>query len=416
MNGKLDRTGQLKLTPAQEAARDSVRQGIVLTLSAAVILTIIGVVMVFSATSVSSISEALVLDDPAARFFQAQRQLMFAIAGFVLVPIAIAIPPGFYKKMVWWLFGFGIVLQMLVLTPLARSEGGNTNWISLGGILLQPSEFLKLAAILFVSVMLGRLSREQMSQWREVIYPAGAGAVAALVAVLVGKDMGTALVYMCIFAVGFWMAGIPIKWVAAAGLFGSVAVLILVVLVPSRIQRITHYFENLWIMPDTILPTQSDHAMWAFGTGGFGGAGLGASREKWNYLAAAHNDFIFAVIGEELGLGGCLAVIILYCVLGYGLLKITLAHSKSWVRYFTGMAAIWLVGQAFLNMMVVTGVLPVFGVPLPFISQGGSALIACLLCVGVAISLALRQPGVMESFRLKGNLSFRSAATLRRPR
>ena len=140
--------------------------------------------------------------------------------------------------------------------------------------------------------------------------------------------------------------------------------------------------------------------------------GLGASREKWNYLPEAHNDFIFAVIGEELGLGGVLAIIILYGVLGYGLMRIVLVHQERWVRYFTGMIAIWLVGQALLNMMVVTGVLPVFGVPLPFISQGGSAMISCLLAVGVVLSLALRQDGVASSFRIN-KMSFQQTASVR---
>lgn len=403
------------LSEAQTRARDVVRQSIILIGVSTLILTVIGVVMVFSATSVTSISEAIITDNPSTRFAQAQRQLQFALVGLILIPVAILVRPETYRKAAWALFGFGVILQLLVLTPLQLGQGGNTNWIALGSIVLQPSEFLKLAAILFVAVELGKLSADQIGDIRAVMFPAGAGALLAIAAVLAGKDMGTALIYILVFISGLWMAGVPVKWMGILGLLGAAGVGMLIALEPSRITRISGYFSNLWSLPDIHDPSQADYAMWAFGTGGFGGVGLGASREKWNYLPEAHNDFIFAVIGEELGLGGVLAIIILYGVLGYGLMRIVLVHQERWVRYFTGMIAIWLVGQALLNMMVVTGVLPVFGVPLPFISQGGSAMISCLLAVGVVLSLALRQDGVASSFRIN-KMSFQQTASVRSSR
>lgn len=404
-------TRETTLSAADEKSRDSLRQAIILIGATTLILTVIGVVMVFSATSVSSINEAIATDDPGARFFQAERQLAFALAGIALIPIAILFPPKFYYKAAFPLFILGILLQLLVLTPLQRSQGGNTNWIYVAGINIQPSEFLKLAAILFVAVALGKIPAKHIGQWRKLFGPVG-GALASIGAVLAGGDLGTAIIYLLVFVFGFWIAGMPVKWFLIGGLIGITSLALLIVIMPSRVARITDYLENLWKLPDVYFPTQADYAMWAFGTGGFGGVGLGASREKWNYLAEAHNDFIFAVIGEELGLGGCLAIIILYLVLGYGLCKIVLHHEQKWVRYFTAMVAMWLIGQALLNMMVVTGVLPVFGVPLPFISQGGSAMISCLLAIGVVLSLALRHPGVMESFKLN-KLSMGQAATIR---
>lgn len=403
------------LTAAEERARDAIRQSILLIITATLILTVLGIVMVFSATSVSSISMAFVTDDPSLRFYEAQRQLMFATVGLVLLPIAAIIPAGFYQGLVWPIYVVGVLLQLLVLTPLGLGEGGNTNWILVGGIALQPSEFLKLASGLWLAVMLGRLSRADMSNPRRVLLPAGAGAAGALFAVLAGQDMGTAIIYVIMFGVVFWIAGIPGRWFAVAGLFVGVAAVILVALQSSRLNRIVDYFQNVFMTPDIHDPTQADYAMWAFGTGGVGGVGLGASREKWNYLPEAHNDFIFAVIGEELGFFGALAVIVLYIVLGAGFVRIIIHHDTLWVRYFTAMIAMWLVGQAVLNMMVVAGVLPVFGVPLPFISQGGSAMIACLLAVGVVLSAALSQPGVARSLRLP-RMSFRSTATLRSTR
>lgn len=401
------------LTP--ERSRDVIREAIILILTSTLILTVLGVVMVFSATSVSSISVAISLDDPSVRFAMAQRQLQFAVAGVVLMVIFSLVPIALYRKAAWPIFALGIVLQLLVLTPLGDTVGGNTNWISLGGVNIQPSEFLKLASALWLAVMLGRMKREEMTDMRRVLNPAGAGAIAALIAVLAGQDMGTAIIYVLMFAAGFFLAGVPARWFAGAGLFVGLAAVLLVAIQSSRLNRIVDYAQNLFTMPDIHAPTQSDYAMWAFGTGGIGGVGLGASREKWNYLPEAHNDFIFAVIGEELGFFGGLAVILLYVVLGFGMLRIITHHSEMWVRCFVAMIAMWLVGQALLNMMVVTGVLPVFGVPLPFISQGGSALVACLLAVATVVSAALSHPGVAKSLRLP-RMSYRSTAAVRSPR
>lgn len=400
------------LTAKDERARDVIRHAIVLVVSATLILTVLGIVMVFSATSVTSISQAVVYDNPSARFADASRQLTFGIIGLVLMPIAAAIPPSVYKWAVWPIFIAALGLQSLVLTPLAHTSRGNSNWVNLGGITVQPSEFLKLAVALWLAVIIGRKTREEMKNPRLVAVPAGIGALAALGGVLAGRDVGTAIIFVLMIGLCFWLAGIPFKWVAVLAVVVGIVAVLLIAVEASRLNRVLDYFENLFITPDIYDPTQSEYAMWAFGTGGIGGVGLGASREKWNYLPEAHNDFIFAVIGEELGLFGCLAVILLFLVLGYGLVQIVAYHKEMWVRLFVAMIAIWLVGQAILNMMVVTGVLPVFGVPLPFISQGGSSLIACLLAIGVVLSLALRQPGVAKSFRLPRG-TFQSTASLR---
>ncbi|WP_054953424.1 FtsW/RodA/SpoVE family cell cycle protein [Flaviflexus massiliensis] len=400
------------LSAEDERARDVIRQAVLLVLSATLILTVIGIVMVFSATSVTSISQALVYDNPAARFAEAQRQLTFGIVGLILLPIAAWITPRFYERFAWPIFIAGIGLQLLVLTPLGMSSRGNNNWVNIGGFTLQPSEFLKLAAALWLAVMVGRLAKSDMSDMRKVAMPAGAGALIALGGVLAGRDMGTAIIFVLMYGVLFWLAGIPGRWVAIIAICVAVVAVLLIAMEPSRLNRVADYAENIFITPDVYDPTQSEYAMWAFGTGGIGGVGLGASREKWNYLPEAHNDFIFAVIGEELGLAGCFAIIILFVVLGFGLFRIATHHRDRWVRYFVAMIAVWLTGQALLNMMVVTGVLPVFGVPLPFISQGGSSLIACLLAVGVVLSMALRQPGVAQSLRLS-KTAFKSVATVR---
>lgn len=401
-------------TTAVDGRAIALRHAIILVLSVTSILTIIGVVMVFSATSVTSLSVAIAHDNPALRFGQAQRQLMYALVGFILLPIAVLLPASFYRRMTWPLFFLGLILQSLVITPLGIEVGGNVNWIGAGPVQIQPGEFLKLAVALWLAIHLGRLSRHQLSDWRAIAMPSGLGALVALGAVMLGKDMGTGIIYVIMYVTAFWLAGLPLSWFAYGGILVAVAAVVLVAIAPSRLHRVGAFFANLASNPDLKEPTQSDYAMWAFGTGGIGGVGLGASREKWNYLPEAHNDFIFAVIGEELGLGGALAIIILYVLLGWGLVRIIVLHQQMWAKLFVGMVAMWLVGQAILNMMVVTGALPVFGVPLPFISQGGSALIAGMLAIGVSVSLALSAPGVRETFRMPAALSFRSTASIRR--
>lgn len=408
--------------------RDAMHQAIALILVSATVLLIIGIVMVYSATAPSAIRYAHANGLPTA-FNTANGQLMYAAIGVVLTAAAAFVPLRLYERMADAVFVCGILLQLAVLSPLGSAVAGNTNWISLGPIRVQPSEFLKLATILWLAARLGGMRRDD---WRissfllptwwpwpahlrgRYTMPVGTGAIAALAAVLAGFDMGTAMVFALICAGIFWLAGMPRRyfmWIGGLGVFGAA---VLVAVNPSRLTRIKEYLDTLLSQPDALNPTQADFALWAFGSGGLSGGGLGTGIEKWpGNLAEAQNDFIFAVIGEELGMFGCLVVVAMFIVLGWGLVRICLAHPSRFASLACGGIAVWMCGQAIANMLVVTGVLPVFGVPLPLVSQGGSAVVACLLAVGFAVACAMDAPGVRASFRVPRRLAYRARAVVK---
>jgi cell division protein FtsW len=157
---------------------------------------------------------------------------------------------------------------------------------------------------------------------------------------------------------------------------------------------------------------QTVHSQWALATGGWWGVGLGASRQKWSWLPEAHNDFIFAIIGEELGLAGTLAVLALFALLGFGLFRLVLVSNDMFVKVATGGVLVWVLGQAVVNVGAVIGVLPVIGVPLPLVSSGGSALMTTLIALGMVLGFARRVPGAREALRSRPSVVRRSLAVL----
>jgi cell division protein FtsW len=157
---------------------------------------------------------------------------------------------------------------------------------------------------------------------------------------------------------------------------------------------------------------QTLHSQWALATGGWWGVGLGASRQKWSWLPEAHNDFIFAIIGEELGLAGTLAVLALFALLGFGLFRLVLASDDMFVKVATGGVLVWILGQAVVNVGAVIGTLPVIGVPLPLVSSGGSALMTTLIALGMVLGFARRVPGAPEALASRPGVVRRSLAVL----
>ncbi|MDE1653765.1 FtsW/RodA/SpoVE family cell cycle protein [Actinotignum schaalii] len=396
----------------EERVRNVMHRSILLLVVATSILTLLGLLMVFSAITPGAVRAEY--EDGPNLFRSAYLQMAYAAIGTVLAVICARIPLAVFQRLWGLALGFGILLQGLVLTPLGASVAGNRNWIAFGPIRLQPSEFLKLAMVVALAAVLGRMvqgAHFQLSDWSGPIAITGA----SIGAVLVGGDMGTALIFLLIGVGMFWMAGFPGRYFLISGALGFFLVVVLIFSSRSRITRIQDFFQNLFTLPTGQTPSQADYALWAFGSGGPGGSGLGTGIEKWpGNLAEAHTDFIFAVVGEELGFFGCAVVIVLLGTIGYALLTICMYHPHRFGRFVAGGATLWLCGQAVANMFVVTGLLPVFGVPLPFMSQGGSSVISCLMAVGVCVAAALAVPGVKESFRRSSSLAGRVRAVIRR--
>lgn len=370
------------------------------------LLLILGVVMVLSATSIISIR-----DNDGNPFAEFMDQAKFVMIGLPILVVAAMVPVRVYKRLAYWAFAATLGLQALILTPLAVGKNGNVNWIVIPGLnqSIQPSEFLKLG----LALALGYYLATHIDQIRSLraMWSAFAMAAAALAFVLYGHDMGTAIVFVILIVSAFWVAGMPLTWFAVLTVAGAGGTALLVAISPSRIRRIMQFF-GLGEADPTGAGFQSEHGLWGLGTGGLFGVGLGASREKWAYLPEAHNDFIFAILGEELGLVGTLVVLALFGVLAYALLRLISRHPDPFVKITTAAIMGWLIGQALANIGVVIGVLPVIGIPLPLLSAGGSAMVSSLAAFGVLLAFARSEPGASAALATTTRAVRRSLAVV----
>ncbi|WP_246955570.1 putative lipid II flippase FtsW [Brachybacterium sp. Marseille-Q7125] len=366
----------------------------------------IGLVMVLSSSSVGNISRG------DSGFAGLLRQGTFATMGLVALVTAAILPPGFYRRTAWILFALGLVLQSLVHVPgLGEEVYGNRNWIQIGGQRLQPSEFLKLALAVWLGALLAT-KRPLLNRPGHLLFPLVPGVGLALGLVVWGHDLGTMLVMCMLVAGAVWVAGVPRRWFVGAGLAGLVGVIALTVTSGNRMARINNWLHGT-CEGDSCL--QSQQGMMGLAEGGWWGVGLGESRQKWGRLPAAENDYIFAIIGEELGLIGTLGVLALFTALALIMFRMINRLEDHFQQITVAGISAWLLGQAFVNMMVVTGLLPVIGVPLPFISSGGSALLASMTALGVLLSFARREPGAAEAIGARMGTVRRSISILPAP-
>ncbi|NNU28196.1 putative lipid II flippase FtsW [Isoptericola sediminis] len=380
-----------------------------LVVGATGLLLLIGLVMVFSSTTVTSIAAG---EPP---YAAGLTQARFALIGLPVMIVAARLPVHWYRRLAWPALACAIVLQSLTLVPaLARAQGGNVGWISLGGITVQPAEVSKLALAVWLGAVLGR-KQHLLGSWAHAVVPAVPGALVVLGLVIAGNDLGTMLVIAGLVAGALWVAGAPWRMLALGGSVALAAVVGLFVLGnANRMGRILATYGGCTDAEGECY--QSLHGMYGLGTGGLFGVGLGASREKWRYLPEAHNDFIYAIIGEELGLLGTLLVLSLFVVLGVAMARIVRRHTDPFVKITTAAVACWIVGQAFVNIGVVLGLLPVIGVPLPLVSAGGSALVTTMAALGMVISFARSEPGAAEALAARPGVVRRSLTVLGRAR
>jgi cell division protein FtsW len=305
--------------------------------------------------------------------------------------VASRMPMTFWKRWAWPAIFVGMGLQLLVFVPgIGWGYGGNQNWIRIGNISAQPSEVLKLAVIVWIAFIL-TTKPGVMGNWKQLVLTIGPVAGAAIGLVLFGQDLGTVVVMALIVYACLFIAGVKLSWlVTSAVLIGTFGILF-AFSGESRTERINAWINGCTTAQYETFCWQPTHGKWALASGGFFGVGLGNSKAKWSWLPEADNDYIFAIIGEELGLIGAVVVLVLFIVLAFAFIRVIRSNNDPFARIVTAGVGIWIVGQAFINIAVVLGVLPVLGVPLPLISAGGSALIATLLAIGVVLSFA-REP------------------------
>ncbi|CAN2190858.1 FtsW Bacterial cell division membrane protein [Candidatus Nanopelagicaceae bacterium] len=358
-------------------------------------LSFLGLIMVFSSSSIHS------LETKGTTISIVLRQLFFLI---VAIPFA-----GFLTRITmaqWRLLaraGFVIsifILGILAIPGVGKTVNGNTNWISLKVVDIQPSEFAKFLMILWASYLLAR--KESAGKVHVNVFALIAPAFITVMAlVMLGKDLGTASVIAFILAGLLFASGIELKVLGSLAVALGAGIGALIVTASYRVDRFTVFLDPFAPEDYKNAGWQPAHSLLGLATGGLFGVGLGGSRQKWGNLAEAHTDFIFAVIGEELGLFGTLSVLILLVTLIYSIFRIALRSSDPMTRYASVGIGCWISIQAFLNIGSATSVLPVVGVTLPLVSYGGSALLATYCGLGFVAGAALRDPEVRREILKK---------------
>lgn len=353
-------------------------------IGATVALTSIGLITVLSASAAESISAG---QDP---YFLFIKESLFAVFGLVLMMALSFVPPSGLKKLAWPVLGLALILLVLVFSPLGKEVGGNRNWINLGeSFSFQPSEAAKLAMALWMGLVLSRKGR-LVANWRHTLLPVVPVGIVLIGLILLGHDLGTAVIAMAVLGAGLFFGG-GSKRVLLTAIGGGVgAAVLLAAFSGNRTARLSAWLGNCNDGQD--LCDQAQNGLYALASGGWFGVGLGQSRQKWSWIPEAHNDFIFAIIGEELGLLGTLVIIGLYSVLAFAIFRVVMRRNDTFARVVCGSILTWIIGQAFVNIAMVVGILPVIGVPLPLISYGGSALVVTLAALGVVLSFARTSP------------------------
>ncbi|WP_251449481.1 putative lipid II flippase FtsW [Microbacterium sp. Marseille-Q6648] len=353
--------------------------------STALLLTGFGLVMVLSATS----AIATAAGQPA--WDAMVKQGVFALLGIPIMFIASRFPVKFFKRIAWPALIGAVIFQLLVFTPLGVTANGNRNWIMIAGLQAQPAEFLKLALALWLGFVLFR-KRSLLTKWQHVFIPVVPVAGLVIATVLAGSDLGTAMVLFLIVLGALFFSGVRLRLFALPALLVLGAVAALAVTSPDRMRRIMSFLN-----PDCLADYYGDcyqplHGIWGLAGGGIFGLGLGNSKEKYDWLPAAANDYIFAIVGEELGLIGCVVVLALFALFAVGAFHVIRKTDDPFVRIVSGAITVWIVGQALINIGVVLRVFPVLGVPLPFMSQGGTSLLSVLIACGVLLAFARSLP------------------------
>jgi len=357
-----------------------------LLLGTTLFLLVFGLVMVLSSSAIESRLE------DGDFFAQAARQGLFAVVGLPVMLLATRAPIVFWKRWAGWAIVIAVALQLLVFTGLGYGYGGNQNWIKIGSFTAQPSETIKLALILWLAWVL-TTKADLLHDWKHVLLPIGPVVLVAVGLVLVGNDLGTATIIVMLTLGALFYAGVKLRYLATAILGIALVGLVFATASLSRRERIDAWLSGC-VDPNDYSGDcwQTIHGWEALAQGGIFGVGLGNSAGKWSWIPEADNDFIFAIIGEELGLLGCILVLGLFVVLAICFVRIIRMARDPFAKIATSAAMIWIIGQAFVNIAVVLGLLPVLGVPLPLVSAGGSALITTMAAIGVVLSFARRRP------------------------
>ena len=380
-----------------------------LLLASVGLLLMIGLVMVFSATSVAAYKDS---GNP---FTSVSKQLGWALVGLVAFWVCQRLPVQSYRAIcrpvLVVCFSLMVLLDLLAFLGALRAPAGHAAvpvrlgpihadelWLHLGPVQMQPAELAKIGLVLWGADILVRKA-ERIGYWRELAVPLLPVATALLL--LVGyNDFGTMVCLMLLVVGLLWAAGVRLRVFAALGAAAVAGMAALIAMQPYRQDRLTVFLD-----PGHADSGGSAYQLWqglyAIANGGWFGVGLGQGHMKWGRLPNGHNDFIFAVIAEELGVVGCVVVLALFGVLAYTGLRIARRVDHPYRRLVAAGIVTWLVGQATINIGGVTGLVPITGLPLPFISDGGSALVVAMAAAGILTSFARAEPDAARALHAR---------------
>ncbi len=388
-----DASGQAHTRQSFGQALDRPLTSYYLILGASTLLLTIGLLMVLSASSV----EAYKVHDNSYYYFL--KQLMWVGLALPIAFIASRLPHRFLRRLAWpGLIGSTILLALTQVPGLGVRVSGNTNWLALGPVTIQPAEFAKLSIILWCAHLYAR-KEKLLGDWKHTLIPVVPVTIGLTLLVIKGGDLGTALVLFAIVLGMLWVVGAPGRLFGGSFLVIAAFALYLASTSEERLERLTNFvdpFKNYegagW---------QAAHGFFAMSSGGWFGKGIAASQQKWGSLPEAHTDFIFAVLGEELGLVGTLLVLGLFLTIAYAGIRVALRTNDPFVRYMAAGITVWLSAQMMINIGMVLALLPVIGIPLPLVSYGGSALLPSLVALGLLVSFARSEPGAAAALRAR---------------
>jgi cell division protein FtsW len=367
-----------------------------LVLGLTVLLLGLGLVMVQSTASVTDLSVGL---SPYSDF---KKQLLGAAIGLPLLWVAARSSPRLFRAFAYPLLALAIVgLCLTLIHGVGVSQNGAARWINLGGQQIQPSEIAKLALVVWGADLLARKDKlGQLADWRHMLVPLMPGTAVLCLLVMTGDDLGTTFILLVIFLALLWVIGTPGRVFGGLLILMALAMVLMIVSAKYRLGRLVGFFDQQGSHNGA--NWQSTQGKYALGSGGIFGVGLGAGRQKWGYVPESTSDFIFAIIGEELGLVGTLCVAVMYGGMAFAGLRIARRVPDVFARLAaTGITA-WIVIQAVVNIGAVIGVLPITGVPLPLVSAGLSSLLSTLVALGMLMSFARYEPGAQEALAARG--------------
>jgi len=351
-----------------------------------------GLVMVLSASNVVSIKAT---GDAFAEF---RAQTYAAILGLTLMVIISMRTVEIIQRLSMLIWAAALVFQGLVVVPgIGKTVGGNTNWLAFGSLTIQPSEFIKFGIILALATKLSANVNE-FWDWRKGVAPlVGYGILPAGWIFATSQDLGTTLVIVAFVLLLGFLIGMPIKHLATVFAAGTLLALLFALTNQNRLARIFSFLGNS--DDGTDINWQFEHGTWALASGGLFGTGLGDSKMKWGWIPEVENDFIFSIVGEEVGLIGAVVVVILFFMLARYIRRVSLNSNTTFGAIAVTGVMLWITVQAFINIAVVLGLFPVIGVPLPLFSKGGSSMLAVLMALGVVLAVERDQAKPRRSVR-----------------